>query len=72
LPPSLDPKSELRNLLTADPDIAREDALEAVRERFPDVSGREFDRLWPEVREDLGMPRQARPGRKESKQKKRK
>jgi hypothetical protein len=63
LPPAEDPKSALRNFLTTNPRATRPAALNALHTQFPDLSGREFDRLWPQAREDARLPSRGRAGR---------
>jgi hypothetical protein len=67
LPPSSDPESALINFLTVNPDATREEALNAVHDRFPDFTPYAFERLWPQARKAAGLPPKGEAGRRRKK-----
>jgi hypothetical protein len=67
LPPSLDPESALTNFLTVKPDATKEEALNAVHDRFPDFTPYAFERLWPQARKAAGLPPKGEAGRRPKK-----
>ena len=62
-PPSGDPKSALASFLVANRYATKKEALNAVRNEFPDVKPYAFERLWPYARKAAGLPSHGSPGR---------
>ena len=59
-----DAVSVLASYLKANPKSRRVDAAEWCRKAGYNLGKRSFDRVWPQAREDAGLPRIGSPGRK--------
>jgi len=57
----------VKGRLEANRNMSREDARQVCAEKFPDLTGRDFERrVWKEAREALGLGRAMSPGRPKS------
>jgi hypothetical protein len=63
LPPSPNSEAALTNFLIAHPRATKQEARQALRSDFPDLSHHAFDRLWPLSRKAAGLPARGQSGR---------